>query len=212
MNKALLITRPNYDPVTRYFYYWSEDVVKLAQAKNVQVYDLLQNKANRQNVESYLKKQSPSLVFINGHGNTDCIAGDAHKIIIDLKSSVETSVMYARSCEAAVNLGINLVAGKTKTFIGYKRKFVLGYMPDKSRKPTEDTLAAHFLEPSNLVMTTLLKGHSAQVAVKRSKKAMYQNFRKMLSSQATYEERYAARWLWANLNSQVLIGNPKATM
>jgi len=73
-------------------------------------------------------------------------------------------------------------------------------------------LAKLFLEPSNSIAMVLLKGHTVQEAHNRSRAAMYKNFRKMVSSAASYEERFAARWLWSNLKNQVLIGNKLQVM
>ena len=115
--------------------------------------------------------------------------------------------MYARSCEVGQNLGSKLITNGAKSFIGYKRKFFVGYTPEKITKPLDDSIAGLFLKPSNLVVSTLLKSNTAEEAHKRSQKQMYRNFRKMVSSTASFEERYSARWLWSNLNNQVLFGD-----
>jgi hypothetical protein len=210
VGNAVLVTRPRHDLITNYLYYWSIDLLRMAKEKGMNVFDLERKKATRQNLESYTRKQSPSLVFLNGHGNANVITGDADKPILDAKSKLSTSVMYARSCDAAAGLGKVMVAGSTKSFIGYRRKFTLSYTVAHTTKPLSDPLARLFLEPSNLVVSTIIKGHPAQEAHNRSQEAMRKNFRKMMSSQATDDERYAARWLWANVNSQVLLGDPSA--
>jgi|ERR1039458_792932 hypothetical protein len=209
MSKTVLVTRPRHDPITNYLYYWSTELLKMANQKGMDVFDLAGEKATRKNFESYACKQ-PSLVFMNGHGNADTITGDSNKPIVDKKSSIKTSVIYARSCDSAAALGQILVSGATKAFIGYKRKFVMVYLPTHMHKPLNDPLARLFLEPSNLAVSTILKGHTVQEANLRSKRAMNKNFQRMVSSQASDEEKYAARWVWANMNSQVVLGNPNA--
>lgn len=212
MSGSMLVTRPRHDLITDYLYHWSRELLEMAKSKGMSVFDLEVDKATRQNFESYVRKQKPSLILVNGHGDSRTITGDANKPIIDMKSKIKTSVMYARSCDAAEALGHTLVSGSTKSFIGYRRKFTLSYTRAYSAKPLKDPLARLFLEPSNLVASTIIKGHPAKEAHNRSQEAMRKNFRKMMSSQATAEERYAARFLWANINSQVLLGDPRAKL
>ena len=207
MSKSLLITRPRYDLITSYFYVWSESIINFAKNKMIPVYDLRETKATKNNFESYISARKPSLIFVNAHGNPQEILGQDGEVIIDKKSSKIDSIIYARSCDAAQILGSILIQNGIKTFIGYTRKFILGYKPNCISAPLTDNLAKLFLEPSNSIATILLKGHSAQVAHNRSRAQMYKYFRKMISSTATYEERYAARWLWSNFKSQVLIGS-----
>jgi hypothetical protein len=209
--RSVLVTRPQHDEITKYFYAWSEVVLTEARTRGV-VYDLCASKATRKNFESFVKNKNPSFIFLNGHGDAERIAGHENDILVDSASSLPHTVMYARSCDAAQVLGRQLVSKGTQTFIGYTRKFICGYSPDKVWRPLEDPIARLFLEPSNLVASTLIKGHSAQEAHERSRTAMYKNFRKMLSSAASFEERYAARWLWSNINCQVLLGDTEATI
>jgi hypothetical protein len=208
-NASILITRPRYDPITRYFYEWSGEIKKFAESKGFAVLDLRAEKATRDHFESYLKKHFPSFLFLNGHGNADVILGYDNQVLVDLTSVIETAIIYARSCDAAKTLGIYLVNNGVGAFIGYKRKFICG-VGGKSSKLLEDGIARLFLEPSNLVPSTLLKLHTAEDAHSRSLDAMYRNFRKMISSTASSEEHYAARWLWSNIHSQVLLGDRSA--
>lgn len=208
---SILITRPDHDPLMRYFYAWSEEIVSLARNKGVTIYDLKSKKATRANFESYIQHH-PRLVFINGHGSTEVIMGYNNEPLVDMASNFQGLIMYARSCDAAKNLGVHLVKNGVVSFIGYKRKFFCGYSPDKTTKPLKDRIAELFLVPSNLVVSTLLKGHSAGEAHLRSRTAMYKNFRRMVSSAASYEERFASRWMWSNINNQILLGNASVTM
>jgi hypothetical protein len=212
VNKCGVVTRPDYEIVTKYLCEWTEDVLELARSKGITLYDLKGKKAKREELESYVKKHTPSLVFLNGHGKEDAIAGHDDRVIVDVASNLSKSIVYARSCDAARLLGSVLVGNGTAAFIGYKRSFILGYSPNKMLHPKEDPIARLFLEPSNLVVTTILKGHSVADAHARAREAMYKNFRRMISSSATFEERHAARWLWSNLNSQVVLGDSSAKM
>lgn len=210
MSKSILVTRPDHDLITKYFYVWSQEVIDFAKSKNIDVYDLKSKKSNEKEFMSYVKTRSPSLIFLNGHGNADIFTGYDNEPIIKLNSVLKDAIVYARSCEVGQNLGSKLIENGAKTFIGYKRKFFCGYTPEKITKPLDDIIAGLFLKPSNLIVSTLLKNNSAQEAHNRSRSQMYKNFRKMVSSTASFEERYSARWLWSNLNSQVLFGDSLA--
>ena len=63
-----------------------------------------------------------------------------------------------------------------------------------------------------MVVIAIIKGNSVEEAHERSKKAMFENFKKMISTTATHEEKYAARWLWGNINSQVIYGEKGAVI
>ena len=211
-NKAILISRPHHDPVTKYLCEWSEDVVDLARAKQIPIYDLKGQKANKGEFDSYIKKQNPSFIFLNGHGNSQEITGDGNKTIVDSGSVLTNKIVYARSCDAGQLLGHNLINNGASAFIGYKRKFAFLYSPEKLSRPKDDNIAQIFLAPSNLVASTLLKEHTVADAHGRSVAAMYKNFVKLLVSTASYEERYAAKLLWSNLRNQVLLGSPSVSI
>lgn len=212
MSKSLLVTRPNHDQPTNYLYHWSTFVIKEAEKKGLKIYDLDSDKANKKNFDSYIKLQKPKIVFLNGHGDENTITGYNNEILLQVGDTqiLNENIVYARSCDAGTKLGKELISKGAKVFIGYVRKFNVGYTPSKVFKPLEDTLAKLFLEPSNLIMTTIIKGHNTEEAQKRSKDAMIKNFRKMLSTTATYEERFAASWLWGNIKGQVIYGDVKA--
>ena len=188
MNKSMLITRPDHDPITKYFCAWSESVVNFAKEKSLNVYDLKGKKSNRREFISYVKNHAPSVIFLNGHGNADIVSGyDNEPLIgVDNCAFLNNSIIYTRSCEVGQSLGPQIVKNGAKAFIGYRRKFFCGYSPDKITRPLDDSMARLFLEPSYLVVSTLIKNNSVEDAHARSKKAMYKNFRRMVSSSWVY--------------------------
>ncbi len=215
MNKSLLVTRPNHDSATNYLYHWSLIVMGEAKRKQIPVYDVKGNKVTRTTFISYLRLKRPGFLFLNGHGDAVSVAGQNNDVLLDETVDdglVVGSIMYARSCDSARLLGKKLVQRGVAAFIGYARKFLVGTTRSKITKPLEDGLAKLFLEPSNLIPTTILKGHTAGEAHERAKQEMIKNFRKMMSSASTFEERYAARWLWSDIRSQVIIGDHNASL
>ena len=126
---------------------------------------------------------------------------------MDERSVPSKSIIYARSCDAAQSLGPMLIQKGVRSFIGYIRKFTFFYDPLSIMKPTNDSMARLFLESSNLVVSTIIKEHTVDEANQRSKSAMFKNLKGMLSSEATFEERYAAPAMWSNINAQVVLGD-----
>lgn len=215
MNKSLLITRPDYDLATRYLCIWSEHIVSIAAKKHVAVYDLKGIKAAKRIFESYMGSRQPGFLFFNGHGNATTITGFNDEPLLEtgaLQKFVDGTIIYARSCDAGQILGDELIRSGARVFIGYKRKFICACTSSKISKPLDDPLAELFLEPSNLVCTVLIKGHTAGEAHERSKTAMQKNFRRMISTTATHEEKYAAKWLYNNMRCQVICGDSEATL
>lgn len=215
MNKSILLTRPNHDTATNYLCIWSECILNEAFKKDITVYDLKGTKATKVNFDSYLKAKKPGFLFLNGHGDAVTITGFNNEPLLESRSDkklIKDTIIYARSCDAGQILGNKLVEDGVRVFIGYKRKFLCAYLPSKISKPLEDSLVKFFLQPSNLIPTTLLKGHSAKTVHERSIIAMQKNFRKMISSIASPEERFAAKWLYGNMKSQVLYGDEDASL
>lgn len=212
MSKSILITRPDHEIVTKYCCVWSADLIKLAQDKSFQVYDLKGIKANRKEFESYMRLNDPSLIFFNGHGNAMTVTGYDNEPIMDHTSTPSKSIIYARSCDAAQSLGPTLIPKGARAFIGYTRKFTFFYDPACILKPAKDPIARLFLESSNLVVSTLIKNHPVKEAHARSINSMYKNLKYMISSAASFEERYAASAMWNNITAQVILGDKEATV
>lgn len=215
MTTAILITRPNHDLITTYLYHWAIYVIKEAIRRGVKVFDLKKDKANYQMFKSYIKKHQPTFVFFNGHGSVDSIAGYNDKILIRLNYNerlLVQKIVYARSCDAGDKLGPSCIKKGTLVFIGYRKKYSLGYTPSKVTKPMKDEVARLFLEPSNLIPISLLKGNKAKEAYRKSQEAMLRNLRFMLSTRATLAQKDAAPYLWINKKYQVVYGNQETTI
>ena len=79
----LLITRPEHDLETQYLSVWSKDIISLAEKQNISIKDLRGNLANMINFEKFVKKQNPSLILLNGHGNEFKVCGHENKDLLD---------------------------------------------------------------------------------------------------------------------------------
>lgn len=211
MSNSILVTRPNYDITTNYLFYWTEPFLLFSKKHDITAYDLYGSKATRVNFESYHAKRRPKLIFLNGHGSSDVITGQDDEVLItntdrDL-SKYRNCIFYARSCQSANNLGVSLVKNGVSAFIGYREDFIFFRNEKFSTKPLKDPIAKYFLEPSNLVMSTLIKGNSVKEADKRSKRSMKKNLLKLLTSTSSADERDMAPYLWSNIRAQVVLGD-----
>ena len=214
INKGFLITRPRSDYLTNLIFHLCDDVLAVARSKKYRIYQLDAEKANKKLFDSYTRKNKPSVVFLNGHGNMNCVTGHNEEVILgvgDGDDSLPDAIVYARSCDAAVSLAPALIENGTKAFLGYKRKYYLASSMDRVSKPRDDKLAKRFIEPANLAVTAILKGNTVEEADKRSKFEMMKNVFSMLSSAATDEERSAAPLLYSNIKNQVIVGDKFAT-
>jgi paraquat-inducible protein B len=213
-NKTFLITRPGHDLITNYLLHWSRQLIDLADSKGMKVIDLEQEKVNRKGLASRLNKIKPELVMLNGHGNKNKITGYDNQSLLDTRNArvLSGTITYARSCSSAHTLGDIAVQRGAKAYIGYVQPFTMGYDINKIQHPLEDKVAALFLEPSNHVVTSLLKGHTAGESTSRSKKLSMKRIQKLASSTASAEEKIYARYLWYNMQSQVCLGDQNATI
>lgn len=212
---TILITRPRHDEANNYLYHWSQPVIDSIKRKRVRLADLTEDKACNRLLWQYSKKLKPALYFFNGHGSPRIIAGHNDEVLISADDDLAIfggSVFYSRSCDSAAELGPAAVKKGVKTFVGYIRKFSFGYMSQYSTQPLRDPLAKLFLEPSNLIVTSLVKGNTVYDASRKSLSSMKSNFSRMLSSTATFEERYFSYFLWSNIKNQVVIGEKMTTI
>ena len=211
---SLLITRPEHDITTRYLSRWSEKVIKKASRKGIDIIDLCRDKANRKRVIGILEKRNPNWVFLNGHGSDNLVAGHNNEIILkdSDKKAVNLKIIIARSCKSAKGLGRKAIAHGAIAYIGYKEDFWFSYNTAKISRPLEDKTAALFLEPSNHIIISLLKGHSTGHANNKSKALFRRNIEKLLIEGPIAEDYNAIRHLYWDMTHQVCLGNQDATL
>ena len=212
MNKSLLITRPEHDDTTHFLSKWSFKAVEKASEKGITILDLHQAKATKDNVESMISKQNPKLILFNGHGSKDVVAGHKNEPIATFQnvSFLKERIVYALSCCSAKELGKKSVDAGAEAYIGYDDDFVFVYEPTNLSRPLVDKTARMFLEPSNELIISLIKGAPAEIACTRAKDSFKENIQKLLSSEASKEDTYLARYVWWDLQHLVCLGDKKA--
>lgn len=208
-----LITRPNHDKVTSYLFQWGKEVIQYKYPEKIQFFDLQGVDANKEKVESYLKKQFPRAVLFNGHGSNRIICGFKDENLIEMGKNDELlkgKIIYSLSCSSAKELGVSAVNKGAETFIGYKNSFVLYTDSNRESTPLKDNIAASFLNPSNRLSISLLKGNSAQEASNRSREDFKKEIKKFITeSSISGSERIAIALLW-DMDNQVVLGNTNA--
>jgi hypothetical protein len=209
--KILLVTRPNHDLTVRYLSAWGQKVIAEAKKKGIKVLELKDKRANKQELESMIKKHNPALIFLNGHGDKNSVAGQDDKNLVSLGDKNEEilsgSITYALACQSAKSLGVQATKDNFSAYIGYQEDFIFYLDQTKATRPLEDEVAKLFFEPSNQVVISLLKGNTASDANLNSRKFFARNIQKLLSSEASSESGQYIKYLWWNMKNQVCLGN-----
>lgn len=212
MNKIFLITRPKHDDTTHYLFNWSKKTIELAEKKGVKILDLKKEKANKKTLTSFINKRTPSLVFFNGHGGENCVMGHSNEVLVEADNNeglLKNKIIYALSCKSAKELGVKSVKIGAKTYIGYNDDFVFVIDGAKIYRPLEDNDARLFLEPSNKIITSLIKGHNTGTSYQKSQELFRKNIQKLLTSESSGNSVYIRYLLW-DMRHQVCLGDQGA--
>lgn len=178
---TLLITRPRHEATTFYLFAWAKKIIEAALAKNFRVIDLKENRANRKELTSVIKKTSPQLIVLNGHGNADLITGQNGEVLIKANENEEMlagRIIYALSCRTAKLLGPKSVAKGARCYLGYKEDFV--FFHKNLTKPLNDPWAGLFLEPSNQIPISLIKQYTSGKACEKAKNMYLKNIQQLI--------------------------------
>ena len=212
---GLLITRPEHDLTTRYLSHWSNKIIEVAVKKGVDVIDLKGRKANKKELTGRLQKLNPSLVILNGHGNQSSVTGHDNETLVKAGSNekiLSSRITYAVSCSSAKRLGTRCAKREDTTYIGYDDDFIFAIDKKRISHPLQDKRAKPFMDASNQVSISLLKGHKATDASKRSKKTFMKKYMKLLSSNSSPDDLQDARLLWWNRIHQKCLGDQNAVV
>lgn len=212
MKNILLVTRPNYDEGTGYLFYYARQIIDFAEGKNIKVLDLVRPRLTKQNFSDLISNQDPVLVFFNAHGGEKIIYGDKIKgdeeILVEENKNhflLNGRIIYARACWAAASLG-KACTKQGGCFIGYKIPFSFWIDERWSSKPLNDNTAKLFLEPSNLIVSSLLKGNTTQEAFDKSLSMSKKNILKLLKIKKEPEAMPSIMLLWNNIQGQEIVG------
>ncbi len=211
MKKILLVTRPNYDDATEYLFSYAKQTIDFAKKRNTKILDLTRPRLNKKNFSNLISKKNPLLVFFNAHGGEKTICGDKIKneeeILVEEGKNhkiLDNRIVYARACWSASSLGKKVCGG---CFIGYNVPFSFWVDERWSAKPLNDNTAKLFLEPSNSIIISLLKGNSVNDAHEKSLKMMSKNILELLKKKEEPGSMASIMLLWNNMQGQEVLGN-----
>ena len=211
----MIVTRPQHDVITKYLSVWAEEVINFAKKKRIEVIDLLKDKANKKDFVGRVKKLQPDVIFLNGHGDDDCVTGHDEETLVEVGDNYDIlrgAITYALSCNSGKILGPKATENNEATYIGYEDEFIFVANGSYLTRPQDDPMAKPFKEASNQVMISLLKGNKARDAFERSKNKFRDNYIRLLSSSADQDSLQAAQCLWWNMRNQVCLGDLDAEL
>lgn len=212
---CVLFSRPADDVTLNYLYYYSKELVNLSISLNHKTINKEKEESNKNTILSLIKKQKPILIIFNGHGSPEVICGHRKEIIIHSKENPEVlrnSIIYALSCSSAAILGPKAVEKGAICFIGYESDFALGKDPDSEASPKHDKIAKLFIEPSNILVSSLLKGHNIKKSIEKAKEKMLENLWYLHTTKDSPEAIYYAPFLFGNFSSLISHGNENASI
>lgn len=177
---------------------------------------MTEEKANRDRFLGILKKKTDTklLVVINGHGDDTAIGGHNNEILISSQeaSLLRNKVVYARACNSINVLGKAAIDDGALAYIGYDVPFAFYTEDEKLLKPLEDKTAHLFLGPSNYVAISLIKGHSAGDANRRSRNKFRENIVRIMLDGPKSPYFYTLNTLYDDMIHQVCLGNERVIL
>ena len=215
MSNTALVTSPSSDGTTRYISAWAERTVDELKSKGLKFIVLLKDRATASVFDSMIKKHSPSLLFLNGHGGPDLVCGHNEEILLQAgknEIALKGTVTYALSCSSAKVLGPAAVQAGANAYIGYNEDFVFFRSPEKVNRPIEDKTAEMFLTPANHIVVSLAKGHTAGEATTAAKGYFFRGIQKLISSESTKDDREYLRFMIWDMRSLVCQGDQNAVV
>lgn len=212
---CVLFSRPADDSQLNYLHYYSKELVELSEMLGHKTINKELQEANKATIISLVKKQKPRLIMFNGHGSPEEICGHKQEVLV---STIENSdilkgtITYTLSCSSALVLGPKSVEEGAVCFIGYESDFALGKDPESEASPRYDKIAKLFLEPSNLLFSSLLRGQNVKISVKKAKQKMADNISYLNTTKSFPEAIYYAPFLFGNYMSLTSHGNQDASI
>lgn len=213
----LVITTSRYDEVTEYLAHYSKELINYSEANGHKPIHLKKPRLTKEELSNIVKKKNPKLFLFNAHGDENTIYGDKINgkvagLIIENENHylLCDKLVYARACSAGASLGKACTEKNNGCFIGYKDPFKFIIDVNWLTNPSKDNAAKVSLEPSNELAKHLIKGGTAQEAVKRFVELSKKNLSKLTNKLRNKKDGafHQMMVLWDNLEATVVLGNP----
>lgn len=213
--KGVLFSRPADDVTLNYLFYYSKELVLLSDSLGHKTINKEKERANKNEIISLIKNLKPDLIMFNGHGSSEEICGHKREVIISSKYNPEIlkgTITYSLSCSSAAILGKKTIDVGAVSFIGYEFDFALGKDPDSEASPRHDKIAKLFLDPSNVLFSSLIEGKTVKKSVEKAKTMMMKNVWYLNTTKSFPEAIYYAPFLFGNYLGLVAHGNQEASI
>ncbi len=214
MKRGILITLPRHDEITEYLSQFSYQIDEAANERGIEIKKLKDKDVTKNVFEKIIKSQDYKIIVFNGHGSDRTIMGNK-EILVEAGVNdflIRDRIVYARSCHAGAILGKSCTKNSEEgCFIGYDKPFQFYVDVQWVGNPLKDNIARLFLESSNIVPISLIKGNLSIEAHERSKKQMLKNIKKILEKPNS-ESFKITEALWNNYLGQVIYGNKEARL
>lgn len=207
---VVLFSRPSHDDTIAYLYEYSKELVELSKSLHKTI-NLENKEATKSAILEHINRNVNFIMF-NGHGTSDCICCHNNEIIIDINNLnvLKNTITYSLSCSSAKKVGNISIENGALCFVGYTEDFALGKDPNREATPLKDRIAKLFLEPSNFLVQTILKGKTVKEAVERAKNKMLKNIDYLNSTDEFLDASHYAPYLFSNYLSLVAYGKDSA--
>jgi len=216
MQNGLIITCPEHDDATAYLTFFSKEITDGAEKRSLKIKKVTKKELNICSFSKILTKLGYRLVVLNGHGSHDSVFGYKNNLIVKLGKNdrlLKERLVYARSCNAGTELGPNCMEGsKDGCFIGYDVPFIFYMDSEWTTKPHNDKVAKLFLEPSNLIPVSIIKGNSAIESHNNAKDQMLKMMNNLIKGEQKQETPFYLEALWNNYQGQVIYGNAESKL
>lgn len=203
-----LFVCPAHDDVTAYLFFFCKQLVKESEDRGFKTIFKQKEDSKKEIVASVINKGNPAFVMFNGHGSPTLVCGHNDEILILLGQNeglLKGRITYSLSCSSASGLGKE-VGDENTTFIGYTEEFAVGMDTKSQAAVKHDQRAKLFLEPSNFLVQSLLKGNSVAEAVEKAKDAMKKNI-SLLKTDSSPDAKDYLPYLFNNYLSLCAFGN-----
>ncbi len=198
---CILFCRPNHDNTLNYLHHYSKELVSLAKSSRHKTIDREGSKVTQKEILKIIEKKNPNFIMFNGHGSPTSILGHKDSPLILLGKNhhcLSGDIVYSFSCSSGLSLGRESVKGKLKCFIGYDLDFALGKDPDSQAVPKRDKVAKLFLEPSNILVSSIISGFDVENSIIKAKEKMIDNVWYLSTTKDFLEASYFAPFLFGN--------------
>ncbi|MFH0961406.1 MAG: hypothetical protein V1820_01855 [archaeon] len=159
MSKRVLVVRPDDKDELNYLSQWSSEILEFAKGNGIDIDDLGFKESAKERFKASLAR-SPGLIVFNCHGTPTSILGKAEEELINVKTSddLKSTIIFARVCFVGQAFEENPT--KTKAFLGFTSVFGFPMDPGLGFTPTEDPQAMPFMNITNRIAVSLLKGNT----------------------------------------------------